>query len=442
MSSGHAETEDASYGRTAQVLTLAYGTAGALTYIFLAICSHKLSADDYGAVAVLWTAVFITFSTICRPIESLLSRSIAEADAREHSRRPIVASAAKIQLLLAGGFVVVALAARGVIEDTLFDGDPGIFFWAFLVAVVGFSLDFFARGYLAGRRLFGIYSGLLIAEAGSRVLFALPLAAGLVASTQLEAMAVIAAPFCSLLPVWAGLWLLRRDRAAPRPPTRAGEVTPLSRSGTFTLSVVVILFCEQLFVSAGPLFVRSADGAAQAGFVFNELVLAIAPLLLFQAVLTALLPHLTRLRSRGASGFEESIRDTLLAICAFAALALIVVGTVGPTMMQIAFGDNFDYSRSGLLTITVGMGFYLASTTLNQAALARGRASAAAALWAICAAGFLLWNLLAPIGQVSAVEAGFAGASAVLFVLLGILHRRHASEEATDLPEVQGPGLV
>ena len=47
-----------------------------------------------------------------------------------------------------------------------------------------------------------------------------------------------------------------------------------------------------------------------------------------------------------------------------------MVALAGPELMQIAFGKKFTYDRLGLLIVTAGMGFYLASGTLNQAALA------------------------------------------------------------------------
>ena len=57
------------------------------------------------------------------------------------------------------------------------------------------------------------------------------------------------------------------------------------------------MLSEQTLLNAGPLLVRASEGAAAAGFIFNVLMIARAPLVLFQAVATSLLPHLTRLRS-------------------------------------------------------------------------------------------------------------------------------------------------
>ena len=110
------------------------------------------------------------------------------------------------------------------------------------------------------------------------------------------------------------------------------------------------MLSEQIMVSSGALFVRAEEGAAAAGFIFNVLMVARAPLLLFQAVAASLLPHLTRLRTRGdASGqeaFRMSVDTTLLTVAGFATLTTLGVLAVGPEVMQLAFGDKFTYDRA------------------------------------------------------------------------------------------------
>jgi len=96
----------------------------------------------------------------------------------------------------------------------------------------------------------------------------------------------------------------------------------------------------------------------------------------------------------------------------------------GPKMMEIAFGSKFTYDRLGLVIVSVGMGFYLSSGTLNQAALAQGQARRASARWAICGIAFLIWNLLPVLDEFRRVEVGFAGAAALLCGLLYLLYRR------------------
>ena len=69
------------------------------------------------------------------------------------------------------------------------------------------------------------------------------------------------------------------------------------------------------------------------------------------------------------------------------ALALLALG---PWLMDLFFGSEFDYDRGGLVLVSLGMGLYLAAATLNQAALARGRAAQAAACWVAAAAAFVV----------------------------------------------------
>ena len=101
----------ASYGRGAALLSALIGVTGLLTYAFHSIAAHALGADDYGLIAVLWAAVFLVASVIYRPVEQLLSRTIAERRARERPIGDALRVAATIQLGLAVAFVAVALAA-------------------------------------------------------------------------------------------------------------------------------------------------------------------------------------------------------------------------------------------------------------------------------------------------------------------------------------------
>jgi hypothetical protein len=94
-------------------------------------------------------------------------------------------------------------------------------------------------------------------------------------------------------------------------------------------------------------------------------------------------------------------------------------------VMSGLFGQHFSYGRVGLALIGLGMGFHLAAGALNQAALARDRARAAALCWAGAAAAFVAWMLADAIGDaVLRAEVGYAGATGALALGLGLLYRR------------------
>ena len=429
-----------SYGRGAAILSVGIGVTGLITFAYFALASHSLPENEYGHITLLWSAVFITVSVLYRPVEQLLSRTIADRDARGVAGGEHLRVAATIQLALGVLFVVVALVLRGPIEDDLLGGSDTLY-WILIVTVLAYAASYFARGFLAGHHRFGLYGGLVLMEASTRCLFALAVAVGIAEGQDAVAFGMAAAPIVSLAVVpWA---LARRLRSEPPPaaspaPAPEAEIEveaslepefTLARGTGFAVAVLLIMLSEQTFLNAGPLLVEAnegSQGAALAGFTFNVLLIARAPLQLFQAIQTSILPHLTRMRASGESDpFRRSVNLTLTAIAGFAACVSLAMLAIGPLLMDLAFGGDFDYERGGLVLISIGMGLYLAAATLNQALLAQGRAPLAAAVWLSCAAAFSLFLLLADFDDpVLAVEIAFLGAAAVLCALLHTLYRR------------------
>lgn len=435
MSREQAADETRRYGRSAAQLTVALGIAGVLTYVFFAISSRALNKDDYGEIVVLWSAVFLLSATLFRPIEQLLARTLAERDQAGAATGDALAAAAKIQAGLCAASIIVLLALRGPIEDNLFSDDPGMY-WALLVALAGFACAFYARGFLAGRGQFLLYAVLLQIEVLLRLGFALIVAVGLAGGTSLIAAGIALAPFAGLAVIPFAVRRGRPNATAldPEDSPFADELT-LGAGGAFAGAVLLMMLSEQVLVSSGALFVRAVEGAAAAGFIFNMLMVARAPLMLFQAVAASLLPHLTRLRARGdeegRDAFENSLSSTMILIAGFAAATTVGVLLIGPQVMQLAFGDKFEYDRLGLAIVSIGMGFYLVAASLNQAALAQGQARRAAIPWVISATAFVLCNLLYPGDPYRAVEIGFTGAAMLLAAMLWYVyaHPRPSAED-------------
>ena len=168
MSTEKAAAETRDYGRSAGLLTLALGSAGVLIYAFFALASHTLDSDQYGEIVVLWSIVFVVGATLFRPIEQLLSRSLAEHEQLGEGTGHVLRVAAGIQGGLAVLSLVLLLALREPIEDNLLGGGD-VLFWVLVGALVGFGAAYYARGFLAGRRQFGLYSVLLMIEGLARL---------------------------------------------------------------------------------------------------------------------------------------------------------------------------------------------------------------------------------------------------------------------------------
>ena len=463
-----------SYGSGARVLSVGIASTGLLTFAYFSIASHVLGEGSAKRIDLLWSVMFVIISVIYRPIEQLLSRTIAERRARGHAEH-----AMRVPMLIQGGFALaflaLALIFHGALVNHVFE-HQGALYDVLVVGTLAYAASYFARGWLAGHERFGLFGGLVLMEALSRVSFAIAVAIGIASGQTAVALGIAAAPFVSLVVVPAAFAHSRAERAgadglaahtnadrrapagarAPAPMTldeadaalagpgaegvqeiAAHEDLSLRRGGGFAVWVSGIMLSEQTLLNAAVLTVdATSNSRTLAGIVFNVLLIARAPLQLFQAIQTSLLPHLTGLEATaGHEAFARAIRVTILAIAAFAAAVAIGLLAIGPfALRHVFFGQAYSYGRFGLALIGVGMGLHLASGALNQAALARDRARAAAGCWFLAAVVFVAWMLVPAIGdQLLRAEMGYAGATALLTATLTVLYRRGARASASRL---------
>jgi O-antigen/teichoic acid export membrane protein len=455
-----------SYGAGARILSIGIASTGLLTFAYFSIASHVLGEESAKLLDVLWSVMFVIISVIYRPIEQLLSRTIAERRARgstAHTLRVPMLIQASFALI----FLVVALALHDELVNHVFDHYEALYD-VLVVGTLAYAASYFARGWLAGHQRFGLFGGLVLMESTSRIAFAIAVALGIARGQTAVALGIAAAPFVSLVVVPAAFARSRSDRtpraeattaldealagptegAAGGAPITVDEADAalagpgtegvqelaahdelsLRRGGGFAVWVSSIMLSEQTLLNAAVLTVdATSHDSALAGIVFNVLLIARAPLQLFQAIQTSLLPHLTGLEAtEGHEAFARAIRLTILAIAGFAAAVALGLLIIGPFALEhVFFGQVFSYNRFGLALIGVGMGLHLTSGALNQAALARDRARAAAGCWVCAAVVFLVWMLSAPIGeQLLRAEIGYAGATALLALMLATLYRR------------------
>ncbi len=436
-----------SYASSARILSIGIASTGIFTFLYLAFASHVLDPASYSRISLCWAVMFVILSVIYRPIEQLLSRTIADRRARGLHGHPLRVPAA-IQLAFALAFLATALALRHDIEQGMFDGSSALY-WILVVGVLAYAASYFARGWLAGQQRFELYGALVFLESTSRFLFALAVAVGIGSGQDAVGLGMAVAPFVSLSVIPFAFSRLRTKAPAiveVADAAREGPVhgqleeaaTDLSlRHGTrFAVSVVGIMFAEQTLMNAGVLIVAANSAGAAltggiTGFVFNVLLIVRAPLQLFQAIQTSILPHLAGLEAReNPAEFHRAIRITVLVIAGFAGAVALGLLAVGPPVMTALLGNKgFHYGRLGLAVVGVGMGLHLVSGTLNQAALARGRAVVASFAW-LAAAGLFVGLMLAPTfaSQVRRVELSYFSATLFLCGLLWLVYRLGASQ--------------
>jgi O-antigen/teichoic acid export membrane protein len=459
-----------SYVSGARVLTIGIASTGIFTFAYLATASHVLSPGAYSRISLCWAIMFVILSVIYRPIEQLLSRMIADRRARGQHSHPLRIPAS-IQSGFAALFLIVALVLHHDIQQGIFDGSSALY-WILVIGVLAYAASYFARGWLAGHERFELYGGLVFLESTSRFLFALAVAVGIGSGQGAVGLGMAVAPFVSLSVIPFAFSRLRRPRRIEAADTGTHRLDPaafdaagegpahgqleeaaaditLAHGAGFAMSVVGIMLSEQTLMNAGVLIV--AAGAAGAslttgltGFVFNVMLIVRAPLQLFQAIQTSILPHLAGLEARESQAeFRHAIRVTVLVIAAFAVVVALGLLAVGPPVMHALLGDKgFAYGRLGLAMVGLGMGLHLTAGTLNQAALARGRAPLAAVAWLLSAALFVAF-MVAPIihHQVTRVEVGYFGAAAVLCVLLWAIYR-HGPTTAGEPAARAGAGAT
>ena len=436
------EHERRSYASGARILSIGIAATGVLTFAYFSVASHVLNRFEAKRIDVLWTVMFVIISVIYRPVEQLLSRTIADRRARGQREHPL-RGASRVQLAFALAFLITALVLRGQLVRHVFD-HYGALYDVLVIGTVAYAASYFARGWLAGHEYCARYGGLVLMEATSRLCFALAVALGIASGQTAVALGIAAAPLLSLVVLPAAFARHGRGRggepaledvdAALAGPGAEGVQEAVAarelstrRAWDFALVVSGIMLAEQTLLNAAVLTVdATALRVALAGVVFNVLLIARAPLQLFQAIQTSLLPHLTGLEAtEGHAAFSRAIRITVLAIAGFALAVALALLAFGPFVMGHLFGQPYTYNRFGLAVIGLGMGFHLTAGALNQAALARGHARAASACWLAAAVVFVAWMFTHVVhDQVLRTELGYAGATALLALALALLYRR------------------
>ncbi len=448
-----ADSGKASYASGARVLSIGIASTGLFTFAYLATASHVLDPASYSRVSLCWAIMFVVLSVIYRPIEQLLSRMIADRRARGLHGHPL-----RIPALIQTGFALLwligALAFRDQIEQGMFDGSAALY-WILVIGVLAYAASYFARGWLAGHERFALYGGLVFLESTSRFLFALAAAVGIASGQGFVALGMAVAPFASLcvLPFAFSHLRLRGPRGLPAADAaregpahgqleEAATDLTLSTGAGFAVAVVGIMLAEQTLMNGGVLIVAAnSHGAALTlgltGFVFNVMLIVRAPLQLFQAIQTSILPHLAGLEARESKEeFHRAILITIRVIAAFAGAVALGLLIIGPFVMKTLLGDKgFSYGRWGLALVGLGMGLHLIAGTLNQAALARGRARIASIAWLVSAGLFVLFVAFPTISnEVTRVEVGYFGAALLLSTLLWLVYREGPSRHPVPAP--------
>ncbi len=348
-----------------------FAASGVLTYAFQSLSAHVLGRADYGSLALLWSATFLTVQVLWTGGTQTLGRYVAEREARGQDWLPVIRSVRRWQIAVLVAFGLAALLASPWLTEGLF-GDPWLTA-AFVVAVAAYAPEYFRRGLFNGRHQSSRLGAQILVEASCRVL----IAAGLLAA----GLGVIGPAFAIVLAPLIGVLVVRSGPVEF--PKREGA--PFSAIGAFRFAgpVLTCVAFAQALMNGGPILASLLGGTrAQVGLFGAALILTRVPQYVLSPAIGALLPHASRILS--TEGPRTFHRFVVRAVGIVGLVGVLMVGgtwVLGEWAMRLFAGREFDASREVLVTLAVLAAFYLMCDMLNQALFALGHARLAAFGW-------------------------------------------------------------
>ena len=194
----------------------------------------------------------------------------------------------------------------------------------------------------------------------------------------------------------------------PGPPAPWAELT--SNLGYLLAGSVFAAF----LINAGPITVQllaTPDEETLAGAFTTSTVIARVPLFLFQAVQASLLPKLAALAGAGKfADFRSGFRRLLTVVIALGAVAIVGAFLIGPLVIRILFGEEYDLGRRNITMLAASSALYMVGISMSQALIALHGHARVAIGW-ICGTIVFIGVVAAGNELLLRVEAGLVAGS-------------------------------
>jgi len=312
---------------------------------------------------VMWIITFLAGPGFFLPIEQEVGRALAHRRARGDGGGPVIIRAAKLGAVLAAVLVAVTLATSPLLVRELF-GNSWLLLVGFVLGLSGYYAGHLGRGTLSGMsrfRAYGLYMG---GEGAIRVALCAALAIVGVHTVGLYGLAVGIPPAVAIFIAVR----TEHDLVEPGPPAPWSELT--ANLGYLLAGSVLAAG----LVNAGPVAVKLLATKAEdplAGKFTTSTVIARVPLFLFQAVQASLLPKLANLAGAGRlDAFRAGFRKLLVVVSLIGCVAVIGAFAVGPIVVRVLFGADYDLGRRNLTMLALASGAYMVAVALAQALIA------------------------------------------------------------------------
>lgn len=400
--------------------------AGLFTYLFLSLAGRVLGPEEFAPVSALWAMVFIVGPGLFLPVQQELGRAIGGQRGAGGGRHALTKVA-----LLAGGFalvtIVIALLVREWITRELLGGSDALL-WCFLGSVLAYAVTFVARGVASGLGDYKEFGQLVAAESAARLAIAAALTPFTGDSQAVFGIAIVLAPFVSVVIVTR---MGRKLRLEP-------GVHQGWRDVTWAMGWLLLgSMMAQFLANAGPLAVQllaTSSQENQAGRFLSALVIARLAIYLFQALQATLLPNLAELVARGqVAELQRGMRRLVVFGAVLTLVSTIGAYLLGAVAVRLLFGTGFSVSAESMALLSGASAIYVLAAALSGVAIAASGHRLSSLAWLAGSLAFVGGTMLLD-DLFRRVELGYllgsCTAAAVLMVALPVHLRRRRVDAA------------
>ena len=391
-------------------IILGTGVLALGSYVLLAFTSRQLSAHEYSLFAAFWSVVMGLILGATAPLETFgLSTTTMKNNGLQIDKQFM--SAVRIVLLAVLSVVFFVLPW---FIPRVFDGH-----WSFLIAtvlaLVGFTLTYSARGILVVEHRSQRYASLMSLESLLRIALAAIFMWLIGAGGSSVALAV------SLAAILVGLVSYKSIRKHISLKFFTNQ--HLNRSCENFVPLLVASLATLLLLNLGPFIVQYLSGAeaAAAGVFLNALTLSRVPIMLGPVLQARLVPSISAILSR-----EEF--PTLKKLIGNGMRLLIVGGLVfifgfalfGDSAINILFGGTTSLNNLDLALLAIPTFLYLLAIVFQSVLVALKETRKIATAWVM---GLLAYLFSLPLPTTAILKVEIAGVIAMSTVVMLLFYQ-------------------
>lgn len=341
--------------------------SAAVTWLVLVFAARKLGPAEYAQFMVVW-GTFFAATSVLAGLQQEVTRSVSRASPTER-RRGLIFGTMSIGL---GGALLLVTSGLLWGERVLESGWP-LELLILAIGFIGYSIANLMTGTLAARGSWGLYSSSILLEGLVRAL-------AVVGVLIIDARdAAWAAAFTAGLIGWLGLAVFSRSA---RNAVRAVGDSDSNRFVVRSLQALAAAGCSALMISGFPVLLRATTPGeldADTGVLLVAVVSTRAPLLLLNSYQGPIIARLV--------ASEMPVTSLLRQWMGRATVVVLSIGLggflVGPAVIRVVFGDQFQTSRSLVGMLAVGAGLLGVLTLSGWVALVRSAHKTFVAGWTL-----------------------------------------------------------